>query len=105
MFYLLGSEGKKVVIPPFHLTTLAEMVPSIQRYQIIQEDEHHLSVLFTARDEKVAELVYASLKATFEDYLNKNGLLPYVGLTISQTDVIHRDPSGKIRQIFSRVNS
>jgi phenylacetate-CoA ligase len=102
VLYLPGADGK-VTIPPFHLTTLAEMVPGIQRYQIIQEDERRLSILFTARGEIDPESVRSSLVSSFEDYLGRRGLLPHVSLTVSRTNVIQRDPSGKIRQVFTRV--
>jgi phenylacetate-CoA ligase len=103
VLYLLDGNGNKVAVPPVHLTTLAEMVPGIQRYQIIQEDEHRLSVLFTARSDVTSEEVGASLRTSFDDYLSKNGLKPHVSLLVTKTDVIQRDPSGKIRQVFSRV--
>ena len=103
VLYFACESGRKVSVPPFHLTTLAEMIPGIHRYQIIQENDHHLLVLFTARSNTASEEVGAALQSSFDDYLCKHGLKPYVGFSVSQTDVIERDPSGKIRQVFSRI--
>ena len=99
----LASEGGRVAVPPFHLTTLAEMVPGIGRYQIVREDDRRLSVLFTARDDAEAASVGAALESSFGGYLIRSGLAPHVALAVRQTDVIQRDPSGKIRQVFSRT--
>lgn len=104
VLYLAKGDSKKAAVPPFHLTTLAEMVPGIQRYQIIQEDPTNISVLFTARSGVDPRSVHQSLKNSFDDYLEKNGLSPYTALTVQQTDAIQRDPSGKVKQVFSRVN-
>jgi phenylacetate-CoA ligase len=95
------GEGKTVVVPPFHLTTLAEMAPGIQRYQIIQENGH-MSVLFTARDGADAQSVHSFLKSRFENYLHERDLSACVTLSVRETDIIQRDKSGKIRQVFSR---
>ena len=105
VLYLAKGESEKTAVPPFHLTTLAEMVPGIQRYQIIQEDATNLSVLFTARNDIDPRVVCQSLESSFEDYLKKNGLSPYTALHVQQTDMIQRDPSGKIRQVFSRIGA
>ena len=100
----LDNERKKVHVPPFHLTTLAEMVPGIERYQIIQDREDHLTVRFTARLAANAHSVHASLKFSFEKYLEEQRLNA-VALSVQHTDAIERDPSGKVRQVFSRLGA
>lgn len=100
----LKSESGKTTVPPFHLTTLAEMVPGIGRYQVIQEDEENLTVSFSARTGADAKSVRESLEISFRAYLKKNGLGPYIKLKVVHTDTIERDPSGKIKQVLSRIN-
>jgi phenylacetate-CoA ligase len=101
----LDNDRNKVNVPPFHLTTLAEMVPGIARYQIIQDREDHLTVRFTARSEAVAHSVHTSLKSSFEKYLKEQQLNAAVALSVQQSDTIERDPSGKVRQVFSRLGT
>lgn len=101
----LGNDSERVDVPPFHLETLAEMVPGIARYQIIQDREDHLTVKFTARPAADARSVQASLKSSFEKYLEEQRLNAAVALSVQLTDAIERDPSGKVRQVFSRLGA
>jgi phenylacetate-CoA ligase len=103
ILYFTGSGGEEVRVPPSHLATVAEMVPGIQRYQVVQEDEANLLVLFTARDDADGLSVEARLRSDFDAYLRRIGLLPRVDVTVRRSDVIERDRSGKIRPVFSKV--
>jgi phenylacetate-coenzyme A ligase PaaK-like adenylate-forming protein len=101
----MGKGGREVRVPPFHLTTLAEMVPGVQRFQLVQENASNLLVLFTARPAVDGSSVEARLRSDFQDYLHRNGLDPYVEVTVRRSDVIQRDSSGKVRQVVSKVSS
>jgi phenylacetate-coenzyme A ligase PaaK-like adenylate-forming protein len=92
-----------VRVPPFHLTTLAEMVAGIQRYQIVQEADTNLTVLFTARRDADAATVERTLRTSFETYLAQTGLAPAVSVAVRMAETVERDPSGKIRQVLSRL--
>jgi len=103
ILYFTGSAGEEVRVPPSHLATLAEMVPGLQRYQVVQEDDASLVVLFTARADADGLGVEARLRSDFEAYLQRIGLLPRVELTVRRSEVIERDRSGKVRPVFSKV--
>src|SRR5262249_30049473 len=74
MVYLGAMDGGRVAVPPFHLTTLAEMVPGIGRYQIVQENDRNLTLLFSARSDADAASVHESLDSSFQRYLEDRGL-------------------------------
>jgi phenylacetate-coenzyme A ligase PaaK-like adenylate-forming protein len=103
ILYFIGSRGEEVRVPPSHLATLAEMVPGIQRYQVVQEDDATLLVLFTSRAEADELDVETRLRADFEAYLRRTGLLPRIEVTVRRSETIERDRSGKIRPVFSKV--
>jgi phenylacetate-CoA ligase len=98
-----AGAGGIVQVPPFHLTTVAEMVPGIHRYQIVQEADGRLTVLFTPRRDADAATVERSLKTDFESYLARRVLAPSVSVAVRLTDAVERDASGKVRQVVSRV--
>ena len=92
-------------VPPFQLTTLAEMVPGIKRYQIIQDRKDHLEVRFTSMPAADSEVVFASLEHAFEDFLRQRALSPTVSVTVMESDAIQRDRGGKVRQVLSLENN
>jgi phenylacetate-CoA ligase len=105
VLYLPGEGGRTVQVPPFHLTTLAEMVPGIHRYQVVQERDDELLVLFTARPEADSDGVQARLQSSFEDYLRQHDLSARVRLTVQRSEAIRRDRSGKVRQVLPKVGA
>jgi phenylacetate-CoA ligase len=105
VLYLPGEGGRTVQVPPFHLTTLAEMVPGIHRYQVVQERDDELLVLFTARPEADSDGVQARLQSSFEDYLRRHELRGRVHLTVQRSEAIRRDRSGKVRQVLPKAES
>ncbi|MCI0489498.1 MAG: hypothetical protein L0229_23145 [Blastocatellia bacterium] len=103
LLHFNDNGGGRVALPPFHLTTLAEMVAGIERYQVIQDSEKHLTVRFTSRAAADVGSVRAALKSSFERYLKQQCLDSAIGLSVEHTELIERDPSGKIRQVLSRI--
>jgi phenylacetate-CoA ligase len=104
VLYLPGEGGRTIQVPPFHLTTLAEMVPGIHRYQVVQERDDELLVLFTARPEADSDGVQARLRSSFEDYLRQHAL-SRVRLTVQRSEAIRKDRSGKVRQVLPKVGA
>jgi phenylacetate-CoA ligase len=100
---LLRADGRVVKVPPFHLATLAEMTAGLERYQVVQKEADALTVSFTVRRGADAAAVYDGLKGRFENYLEEHGLGSAVRLEVVQTASVHRDPSGKTRQVISLV--
>jgi phenylacetate-coenzyme A ligase PaaK-like adenylate-forming protein len=100
---LPAGNGEFVKVPPFHLTTLAEMTAGIERYQVIQEKIDALTVSFTVRRGADPEAVHDGLRARFEGYLEERGLHSAVKLELVQVATVHKDPSGKTRQVISLV--
>jgi len=104
IFWVLDADGQPVALPPIPLEALLLETDGLRQYQVVQQERNFLRVLFIPLEDGQAENLTADITRRFRSFLADKGLAEVVRLSVERVQQIEREPrSGKIRQIFSKV--
>jgi hypothetical protein len=79
-------------------------IEGVWQYQLIQEERNRLTVYFRPNQGADPARIREQIRSLFNRFLHEKQLADCVQVGIEQVSDIQRDPrSGKIRQIFSKV--
>jgi hypothetical protein len=79
-------------------------IEGMRQYQLVQEERNRLMVYFRPNPDVDPVQVHDQIRKQFDRFLHEKQLADCVQVGIQQVEEIQRDPrSGKIRQIFSKV--
>ncbi|HUU00831.1 MAG TPA: hypothetical protein VM425_05250 [Myxococcota bacterium] len=105
IFWVYDRDHNPVALPPIPFEALLLDVDGLRQYQLIQEERNLLRVKFKPASGSDADALAVAIAARFGDFLTEKDLHDAVKVEIEQVAEIERDPrSGKIRQIFSKVD-
>ena len=103
-FWVFDGQGKPVPLPPIPFEAQFLNVEGLVQYQLIQQERNHLLIRFRIGQDASEQAVADQIRSRFVELLSAKGLADRVELTLERVEAIERDPvSGKIRQIYSRV--
>ncbi|MBN2493568.1 MAG: phenylacetate--CoA ligase family protein [Deltaproteobacteria bacterium] len=104
IFWVYDDQDRPVPLPPIPFEALFLNVDGLVQYQLIQQERDLFRILYRVRDGADGAQVGGQIRTRFMDYLAQKGIGKKVRLQIEAVEEIPRDPgSGKVRQIFSRV--
>jgi len=104
IFWVEDVEGKPLALPPIPLEALLLEIDGLRQYQIIQENPELIRVLFRPVDSGRSAELRRQITELMLAFLEQKKVSQRVAVAVEQVEEILRDPqSGKIRQIFSRV--
>jgi len=105
IFWVYDRDQNPVALPPIPFEALLLDVDGLRQYQLIQEQRNQLRVKFKPASGFDADVLATDIEKRFNDFLTEKDLQDAVKVEIEQVTEIERDPrSGKIRQIFSKVD-
>lgn len=104
IFWVDDCQGRKIALPPIPFEALMLDIDGLRQYQVIQENAWLIRVLYRPNDPGQSERLSGEIRERLGAFLRQKGVSPQVRVEVERVEDILRDPrSGKIRQIFSRV--
>lgn len=104
IFWVYDRDRQPVALPPIPFEAMLLDIDGIRQYQLVQEERDRLTVYFRPNPDADPAGVRDRIRGQFERFLREKRLADCVRVNIEQVEEIQRDPkSGKIRQIYSRV--
>jgi phenylacetate-CoA ligase len=105
IFWVYDNEQNPVALPPIPFEALLLDVEGLMQYQLVQEERNRLIVYFRPVEGADPAQIRQTMASKFEAFFAEKALAGAVEVQIEQVGAIARDPSsGKIRQIFSKVD-
>lgn len=104
IFWVDDRQGEKLALPPIPFEALMLDIDGLRQYQVIQETDRLIRVLFRPANPSDAGRLEGEIAGRMSEFLQQKGASPAIRVQVERVEDILRDPrSGKIRQIFSRV--
>jgi phenylacetate-coenzyme A ligase PaaK-like adenylate-forming protein len=104
IFWVYDQQKQPVALPPIPFEAMLLEIDGMRQYQLVQEERNRLMVYFRPNPGVDPAQVHDQIRKQFDRFLNEKQLADCVQVGIQQVEEIQRDPkSGKIRQIFSKV--
>jgi phenylacetate-coenzyme A ligase PaaK-like adenylate-forming protein len=103
-FWVYDAARNPVALPPIPFEAVFLDVHGLMQYQLVQEERDLLRVFYRPKAGADVASVSAEIGTRLERYLEHKGLKGCMRIEITPVDQIVRHPtSGKIRQIYSKV--
>jgi phenylacetate-CoA ligase len=104
IFWVYDRDQQPVALPPIPFEAMLLEIEGVWQYQLIQEERNRLTVYFRPNQGADPARIREQIRSLFNRFLHEKQLADCVQVGIEQVSDIQRDPrSGKIRQIFSKV--
>jgi phenylacetate-CoA ligase len=104
IFWVYDQDQQPVSLPPIPFEAMLLEIDGMRQYQLVQEERNRLTVYFRPNQGVDPAQVREQIKKQFDRFLHEKQLSDCVQVGIEQVTEIQRDPtSGKIRQIYSKV--
>ncbi len=104
IFWVYDRDRQPVALPPIPFEAMLLEIEGMRQYQLVQEERNRLTVYFRPDEGADPDGVQRQIRRQFDRFLQEKQLSDCVQVGIERVEEIQRDPtSGKIRQIFSKV--
>jgi len=102
--WVYDQQKQPVALPPIPFEAMLLEIDGMRQYQLVQEERNRLMVYFRPNPDVDPAQIQDQIRKQFDRFMHEKQLADCVTVGIQQVEEIQRDPrSGKIRQIFSRV--